>query len=148
MSSINKRDDVASGASFYYNEARRIFDILTANTGGVPLLCLIDELLSGTNSLERVSASIAILKYLTFHKALVVAATHDVKIASLLKNEFRPCHFTDQVGEKGLEFNYKIREGVVETTNAIRLLERIGYPESIIREALELKKEGESVPLV
>ncbi|MBN1410241.1 MAG: hypothetical protein JW969_05300 [Spirochaetales bacterium] len=143
MSSIDKRDDVTAGVSFYYHEAKRIFDMLTANTGDVPLLCLIDELLSGTNSLERVSASIAILKYLKMHNALVIAATHDVKIASLLTEDYLPCFFTDTVEDKGLTFNYKLNPGIVETTNAIRLLEHIGYPDSIIRQALELKKESE-----
>jgi DNA mismatch repair ATPase MutS len=102
----------------------------------VPALLLIDELLSGTNSLERESASVAILHYLNQHNALTVAATHDVTVARGVGDVYGQHFFTDGADENGLTFDYRIQAGVVETRNAIKLLRLIGYPEDVISEAL------------
>lgn len=136
MSSIEKGDDLANGKSFYYDEAERIYLMIEQTKEGEPLLLLIDELLSGTNSLERESASIAILHYLARHNALTVAATHDVAIARGVGDQYALHYFTDNADENGLTFDFKIHEGVVETRNAIKLLRLIGYPENVIRSAL------------
>jgi hypothetical protein len=140
MSSIEKSDDLAEGKSFYYDEAERIYLMIEQTKGGEPLLLLIDELLSGTNSLERESASVAILHYLAGHNALTVAATHDVAIARGVGDQYELRYFTDDADETGLTFDYKIHEGVVETRNAIKLLRLIGYPEDVIDRALEATK--------
>jgi hypothetical protein len=136
MSSIDKGDDLAEGKSFYFDEAERIYRMINQVDSEVPALLLIDELLSGTNSLERESASIAILHYLHRHNALTVAATHDVTIARGVGDTYALHYFTDSADESGLSFDYRIQEGVVGTRNAIKLLRLIGYPEDVIREAL------------
>jgi hypothetical protein len=137
VSSINKRDDLAQGKSFYYDEAERIYRMIEEVGTGQPTLLLIDELLAGTNSLERESASMAILHYLAGRNAVTVAATHDVNIARGVADRYALYYFTDHADEKGLSFDYHLHEGVVGTRNAIRLLRLIGYPEDIIRAALE-----------
>lgn len=137
MSSIEKSDDLEEGKSFYYDEAERIYLMIQETKGAEPLLLLIDELLSGTNSLERESASVAILRYLAGHQALTIAATHDVAIANGVGDQYALHYFTDSADENGLTFDYKIHEGVVETRNAIKLLRLIGYPEDVIDSALE-----------
>ena len=137
MSSIEKHDDLAEGKSFYYDEAERIYRMIEEVGSGTPVLLLIDELLSGTNSLERESASIAILHYLADRPALTIAATHDVAIARGVADTYALHYFTDSADENGLSFDYKIHEGVVETRNAIKLLRLIGYPEDVITSALE-----------
>jgi len=140
MSSIEKHDDLAEGKSFYYDEAERIYRMIEEVGSEVPALLLIDELLSGTNSLERESASVAILHYLAARPALTIAATHDVAIARGVSEEYALHYFTDDADETGLIFDYKIHEGVVETRNAIKLLRLIGYPEDVITSALESTK--------
>ena len=137
MSSIEKHDDLAEGKSFYYDEAERIYRMIEEAQAETPVLLLIDELLSGTNSLERESASIAILHYLADRPALTIAATHDVAIANGVADRYALHYFTDDADEKGLTFDYQIHEGVVETRNAIKLLRLIGYPEDVITSALE-----------
>ncbi|MFW5688286.1 MAG: MutS-related protein [Spirochaetota bacterium] len=137
MSSIEKRDDLAEGKSFYYDEAERIYTMIEEVGAETPALLLIDELLSGTNSLERESASIAILHYLADRNALTVAATHDVTIARGVADRYALHYFTDSADESGLSFDYKIHDGVVQTRNAIKLLRLIGYPEDVIESALE-----------
>ncbi len=137
MSSIEKHDDLAEGKSFYYDEAERIYRMIEEVGEGTPVLLLIDELLSGTNSLERESASIAILHYLADSPALTVAATHDVAIARGVADRYELYYFTDSADKTGLSFDYTIHEGVVQTRNAIKLLRLIGYPEDVIAAALE-----------
>ena len=146
MSSIEKSDSLESGKSFYYAEAERIFRMMERLGGEVPVLLLIDELLSGTNSLERESASVAILEYLAGRKALTVAATHDVTIAERTSDRYRLYYFTDRADATGLTFDYRIRPGIVASRNAIRLLELIGYPRDIIERALEGARKPDDAP--
>ncbi len=136
MSSIEKKDVLQEGKSFYYAEAERIFRMLESLEDDTPVLLLIDELLSGTNSLERESASVAILDYLSQRNALTVAATHDVTIARRLEGRYAAHYFTDRATETGLSFDYLIRPGIVRTRNAIKLLSLIGYPQEVIDSAL------------
>jgi len=143
ISSIEKHDDLAEGKSFYYDEAERIYRMIEEVRTDVPALLLIDELLAGTNSLERESASIAILHYLADRNALTIAATHDVTIAGGVQDRYSLYYFTDGADENGLTFDYRIQEGVVRTRNAIKLLRLIGYPEDVIRVAMQLTDEGE-----
>lgn len=137
MSSIEKHDDIEEGKSFYYDEAERIYTMIEETGTGEQTLLLIDELLSGTNSLERESASVAILHYLADRRALTIAATHDVAIARGVADRYSLHYFTDSADENGLTFDYKIHDGVVQTRNAIKLLRLIGYPEDVIETALE-----------
>jgi DNA mismatch repair ATPase MutS len=102
-------------------------------------LCLIDEPLAGTNSSERIVASFEILRYLFDHKALAVVATHDLELAGKLEFGFKSYHFTDKVDQEGLSFDFKLREGITSTSNAIRLLEYLDYPEDIIKRAMKLE---------
>ena len=141
FSSIEKHDDLAEGKSFYYDEAERIYRMIEEVDAGVPALLLVDELLSGTNSLERESASMAILHYLSERSALTIAATHDVTIAHGVEDRYALYYFTDSADENGLTFDYHIQKGVVKTRNAIKLLRLIGYPEDVITAALE-RTEG------
>ena len=137
LSSIDKGDDLAEGKSFYYDEAERIYRMMERLDADEPALLLIDELLSGTNSLERESASIAILHYLSQHNAVTIAATHDVAIARGVADQYALHYFTDDANEDGLTFDYLLHEGVVQTRNAIKLLRLIGYPDDVIEAALK-----------
>ena len=131
ISSISKSDDIGEGKSFYFKEAERLLKLIHASDFAFPSLCLIDELLSGTNYLERLAASRAILEYLSRKNALTIVATHDLDLASWLKDHYLSYHFTDKVDREGLVFNYHIQEGICTSSNAIKLLEYLGYPKTI-----------------
>lgn len=134
-SSINKLDDISQQKSLYYAEAERLLNIIKPAYSDLPALCLIDELLSGTNYTERVAASEAILDYLSKKNTLVVAATHDLDLADKLKNSYQCYHFTDKVDKNNLAFDYTLKPGVATTRNAIKLLDHLGYPQEIISQA-------------
>ena len=105
-------------------------------------LCVIDEPLSGTNLAERISASLEILRYLITHNALVVVSTHDLTLPEQLEPSYKSYHFTDDVDDQGLKFDFRLKEGVSSTSNAIKLLKYLGYPNELVDKAR--KKFGTS----
>jgi DNA mismatch repair ATPase MutS len=132
VTSITNRDNIMASESHYLVEAKRLLDILAAARSERPALVIIDEILSGTNSEERIAASVAILRHLAGLNCIVVAATHDRAIASDLADTFDTRHFTHKVEEEGLQFDYTLHEGIVEAGNAIKLLRLLGYPAEIM----------------
>jgi len=137
ISSMRVGDDILAGRSRYLAEAERLLALVQKADSGEPTLCLIDELLSGTNAVERLAASRAILDYLADRGLLVVAATHDRELTQSLRDRYESYFFADDFSRDDLRFDYRLRPGVVTTRNAIRLLERLGYPKEIIARARE-----------
>ena len=93
-----------------------------------------DEVLRGTNTVERIAASTQILKSLGSAGILCFAATHDIELTELLKKDFDNYHFEEEVRDGDVFFNYCLMTGKASTRNAIRLLE-MGYDEKIIERA-------------
>ena len=135
MTSISRTDDVIAGKSFYFVEAERILKAIKSLDNRIPSLCIIDELLSGTNSSERLRASDAIIHYLLRQNALVICATHDLELIDRLNGLCDLYHFTGTADETGLKFDYLLKPGPATTQNAIELLEYLGYPEEIVKQA-------------
>jgi hypothetical protein len=135
ISSMRLRDDILAGRSRYLAEAERLLELVRKADSSEPTLCLIDELLSGTNAAERLAASRAILDYLSSSGLLVVAATHDLELTECLGERYDSYFFADDFARDDLRFDHQLRPGVATTRNAIRLLERLGYPKAIIAHA-------------
>ncbi|MDD6101790.1 MAG: hypothetical protein PUB67_01595 [Clostridiales bacterium] len=136
-SSMKITDSILEGESYYMAEIRHIKEIIDYE-GNIPLLLCIDEILRGTNTLERVAASSQILKYLESKNAIIIAATHDVELVELLKGLYENYYFCENIEDINNIFDYKIRKGTNYTNNAIRLLERCGYPSEILEESFKL----------
>ena len=135
LTSISRTDNILEGKSFYFSEAERLLQLINSIEDNVPSLCIIDELLSGTNSLERFHAAHEILDYLNKNDVLTIAATHDLNLADSLEHKFNCYHFNDNVTEDGLNFDYKLKKGTAVNGNAIKLLQYLGYPEEITEKA-------------
>lgn len=82
---------------------------------------LLDELLKGTNTRERLIASKAILQKLMQSNSFIFITTHDVDLAIKNKKQ-KIAHFTETVKENRMSFDYKIKDGVIKSTNALRIL--------------------------
>ncbi|MDC7126787.1 MAG: hypothetical protein PQJ46_14545, partial [Spirochaetales bacterium] len=96
----------------------------------------VDELLSGTNSVERISASVAIIDYLFLRENIIsVIATHDILIAEKEDKKCKCLYLEDTIVNNELKFNYKIKNGIIRSTNAIKMLESLGLPKQIITDA-------------
>lgn len=135
-SSMALKDSIESGESYYIVEIKSLKRILdAAAVSGEKVLCFVDEVLRGTNTVERIAASTQILRSLSGKNIMCFAATHDIELTELLKEEFDNYHFEEEVRDGDVYFNYKLLDGKATTRNAIRLLEIMGYDESIIQQA-------------
>lgn len=142
MSSMALRDDLSGGDSYYIVEIKALKRILNqAKQEGNPILCFVDEVLRGTNTVERIAASTQILKSLSGDHMLCFAATHDIELTHLLEDSYHNYHFEEEISEGDIVFNYQLKKGRATTRNAIKLLGVMGYDEKIIREA-EALAEG------
>ena len=136
FTSMALRDDLESGESYYIVEIRALKRILDAvEADPAPVLCFVDEVLRGTNTVERIAASTQVLKSLHRPGVLCFAATHDIELTRLLEADYDNYHFEEQVEGDDIRFSYQLLPGRAGTRNAIRLLGVIGYDEKIIREA-------------
>ena len=135
-SSMSLRDDLEGGDSYYVVEIKSLKRILNATkASGRPVLCFVDEVLRGTNTVERISASTQILKSLCRDNVICFAATHDVELTELLKEKYDNYHFEEEIVDGDVTFQYRLLNGKATTRNAIKLLEIIGYDADIIQEA-------------
>jgi Mismatch repair ATPase (MutS family) len=132
-SSIRSEDNRAAGKSRYLAEAERLLSLIAAvRSGDPPVLALIDEILNGTNSQDRIAASIAILRSAAGRGSIVVAATHDLEIAQELQGLYAPYYFSEIVDDESFSFDYKLHEGIVDRKNALRILKLIGFGEEVL----------------
>jgi len=147
--SIRVSDDISEGKSYYLAEVDSINDLLeNAKTNEAPFLFIIDEVFKGTNTIERVGAARAILAFLNQKNHLVLVSTHDIELTDLLKDGFVLYHFQEQIQNDQLYFDYKLKKGILQKRNAIRILELANYPQDVIDNArataqlLEVEKSG------
>ncbi len=135
-SSMALKDSLSDGESYYTVEIRALKRILDAAASGKrPILCFVDEVLRGTNTVERIAASTQILASLGSFGILCFAATHDIELTDLLDERFDNYHFEEELKDGDMVFNYRLLPGKAATRNAIRLLELMGYDPDIIRRA-------------
>lgn len=137
QSSIRREDHLASGQSYFFAEIARVRTFLEAAEAGPLCLFVIDEIFRGTNTVERIASSTAVLRHLG-KRHLALVTTHDLELQELLAGDYQMFHFEEQVVDGGCAFDYCLRPGPAKSRNAIRLLGVCGYPEAITREALAL----------
>lgn len=135
MTSMALRDNLQNKESYYIVEIRSLKRILDEADRDGCLLCIIDEVLRGTNTIERIGASSRILGNIRKKNVLPFAATHDIELSYILEQIYENYHFEEEVRAHDVVFPYLLKEGRVTTRNAIRLLEMIGYDESLVKEA-------------
>lgn len=136
-SSMSLRDDPMGGDSYYMVEIKSIKRILdqTKREDGFPVICFVDEVLRGTNTIERIAASTQIMKMLAAGRTLCFAATHDVELTRLLEKEYDNYHFEERIEENDIFFPYKLLKGPAVSRNAIALLKMLGYDEKMTAQA-------------
>lgn len=139
FTSMALRDDLSGGESYFIVEIRSLKRILDASSdgSGLPVLCCVDEVLRGTNTVERISASTEILRTLAVRNITVFAATHDLELTELLKNLYDNYHFTEDLSEGDVRFSYRLLHGSADSRNAILLLRALGYDSQIADRAQE-----------
>lgn len=135
MSSMTIKDDLLKGDSYYMAEIKSIRRLLDKVAMDYNVLCFVDEVLKGTNTVERIAGGYEILLSLSKGKSLCFAATHDIELTSLLENTYQNMHFEEEIKDNDIVFNYHINAGKATSRNAIRLLSLMGYDENIVNNA-------------
>jgi hypothetical protein len=139
-SSMRVRDDLAAGVSHFFAELRKLKAVLddadaaTADPSKRPTLFLLDEILHGTNSRERNLGARAIVRHLVARRAAGAVSTHDLALAALeaeLPARVKNVHFRELIraepdGRETMSFDYRLREGPVTSSNALRLMKMVG----------------------
>ncbi len=147
MTSMALTDNLFGNESYYIVEIKSLKRILDATKDDIPVLCFVDEVLRGTNTVERIAASSRILYSIANANALMFAATHDIELTYMLEDSFANYHFEEQILEDNILFDYQLKQGRATSQNAIALLGMLGYPEEIIKKArataAKFLKDGE-----
>jgi DNA mismatch repair ATPase MutS len=132
QSSIRVQDSLELGLSYFMAALARLKGVVDAAEHpreGRVLLYLLDEILQGTNSAERDIAVRAVARHLLDAQAIGAMTTHDLNLAreEPLSSCARLVHFTEIVDEHGvMRFDYRLREGIATSRNALRLMQMIG----------------------
>ena len=123
------QDSIHSGTSRFYAEIKKLRQLTEMSEGGAPLLILLDELLSGTNSHDRDIGANALLAGLVEAGAIGLVTTHDLALTKAGGADGAPIqnvHFEDRLEGGHLVFDYRMRPGVVTKSNALALMRAVG----------------------
>ncbi len=125
LCSVRNEDSLTEGISLFYAEVKRLSEIFRSiRKGDFIYLVLLDEILKGTNTRERYLATKEVLNQLNGQRAFTFCTTHDLDLAKLPGLILK--HFTETIEGDSMNFDYKIREGIVESTNALFILKKEG----------------------
>jgi hypothetical protein len=123
------RDSLQEGTSRFYAELVRLRDIVRIANGPVPLLFLLDEILHGTNSHDRRLGAAAVVRGLVQRGAIGLVTTHDLALSEVADDPAVRAvnvHFEDRLVDGRMLFDYRMRPGVVRTSNALALMRTLG----------------------
>lgn len=137
ITSMAVRDSISEGESYFIKEIKSLKRILD-KVQNIPCTCFIDEILKGTNTIERIAASAAVLKYLHSTDCLCMTASHDIELTHILENEYDNYHFSEHITDDGIHFDYKLKYGPSQTRNAIKLLDYMNFDYRIVEDAENL----------
>ena len=127
--SIRISDSLQGGTSRFYAEITRLHQIMELARGGLAVLFLLDELLHGTNSHDRRIGAEGIVRGLVERGAIGLLTTHDLALAHIaeaLAPRAANVHFEDHLENGHMSFDYRLRAGVVEKSNALELMRSVG----------------------
>jgi hypothetical protein len=127
--SICVLDSLEGGISRFYAEINRLKLIMDLTHSSVPVLFLLDELLSGTNSHDRLIGTRSFVTKLVERGAVGLVSTHDLALTAIpeeIGSKAINCHFEDHLEDGRLHFDYKLYPGIVQTSNALPLMRSIG----------------------
>ena len=141
---MSLKDSLETGESYYMAEINSIKRILESKKSGNDVLCFLDEVLRGTNTVERVAAATEILRYLSGSNIITIAATHDIELTYILEKVYNNYFFREEIkkedDKEDIYFSYKLNSGRSDTRNALLLLKVMGYPEEIYENAGKLSE--------
>jgi hypothetical protein len=128
-SSMRISDSLEENISSFYAELRRLREIISGAESDPKVFLLLDEILRGTNSDDRYTGSVALIKQLTGYGAVAMVATHDLRLAGMeqeLQDAIENYHFDVKVNDEELFFDYRLTPGICSSFNASLLMKKMG----------------------
>jgi hypothetical protein len=129
---IKVSDSVVDGISYFYAEVKRLKKLVEEINSNekYPLFFLIDEIFKGTNNVERLKGSRAMIKLLANKSGAGIISTHDLELVNLAEeiSSISNCHFREEIVDGKMAFDYTLRKGPCPSTNAIEIMRLNGLP--------------------
>jgi DNA mismatch repair ATPase MutS len=122
-------DSLKDHQSYFYAELNRLQGIMEELRKDIPLMILLDEILKGTNSTDKQTGSIALVRQLLPHPCLAIIATHDLALGDLeteFPNDIKNYCFEAEIRQDQLSFDYKLKPGLAQKMNATFLMKKMG----------------------
>lgn len=129
VTSLRTADSLMSNESYFFAELKRLKMIIDRLQEGEELFIVLDEILKGTNSVDKQKGSLALMKQLVAHQACGIIATHDLALGELeqeFPNQIKNYRFEADITNEELTFSYQLREGVAQNMNACFLMKKMG----------------------
>lgn len=129
ITSLRTSDSLSDNESYFFAELKRLKRIIDLLNQGKQLFIILDEILKGTNSMDKQKGSFDLIRQFMQLKANGIIATHDLLLGSLIKQfpeEIRNYCFEADIKDNELTFSYKLREGVAQNMNACFLMKKMG----------------------
>ena len=127
--SLRTSDSLVNNESYFFAELKRLSGMIERLKNGEKLFIILDEILKGTNSLDKQKGSLALVKQFLSLKSYGIIATHDLELGKLeetFPQEIRNICFEADIRDNNLYFTYKARPGMVQNMNACFLMKQIG----------------------
>lgn len=137
FSSIQHTDNLKAGNSLFFQEVIDIKKMLDESLKG-ECLYLIDEPFSGTNNMERIAICTSVLTNLAKNGNIVFVTTHDMELQTFLISNYNCYHFSEQISDGRIKFDYKLHKGKSSERNATKILSLCDYPKDVVQYANEI----------
>ena len=124
FTSMRVNDDVNNGISTFYAEIKRIKEMIEFSKENKKMVCLIDEIFKGTNSIDRIKGAKEGIKKLTTDHSIVIVSTHDFELCNI--ENILNYHFEEHYIDNEIYFSYKLQDGKCLTSNAEFLMKLAG----------------------
>ena len=129
ITSLRTSDSLNDNESYFFAELKRLKLIIDKLQAGEELFIILDEILKGTNSMDKQKGSLALIKQFMTLQANGIIATHDLMLgtlADIYPDDIRNYRFEADITDNELTFSYRLREGVAQNMNACFLMKKMG----------------------
>lgn len=129
ITGIKTSDSLQDGESYFFAELKRLKQIIDKLENGEQLFIILDEILRGTNSVDKQKGSLGLIKQLLRLNASGIIATHDLQLGKLIDSfpeNITNKRFEVEITNNQLVFDYKIKDGISQNLNATFLMKKMG----------------------
>ncbi|MCI7706970.1 MAG: DNA mismatch repair protein MutS [Bacteroidales bacterium] len=129
VTSLRTSDSLSENESYFFAELKRLKMIIDRLQTGEKLFIILDEILKGTNSIDKQKGSLALMKQLVANQSCGIIATHDLVLGTLeqeFPEQIKNYCFEADIQNDELSFSYRMRPGIAQNMNACFLMEKMG----------------------